>query len=315
MYYLGIDLGGTHIAAGLVTPEGKIIHQGSIMTQREREYPEIIKDMALLSKKLLTEAQIAHTEIKGVGIGSPGIPDNERGLIVYANNLNFKNVPLRAEFQKYLNLPVYIENDANCAALAESIIGAARDAVHSVTITLGTGIGGGIVIERKIYSGFNYSASELGHMVINLQGEACTCGRLGCWEAYASATALIRQTRQAAQNNPHSLLNTLVSGDLGKINAKTVFDAAQKEDSTALAVLQQYQIYLAEGLINIINILQPEVIVIGGGVCAQGEYLLAPVRKMIAVGVYSKDILQTEIKVAELGNEAGIVGAAFLCQQ
>lgn len=314
MYYLGVDLGGTHIAIGIVTPEGKIVHQGSVVTQREREYPAIVKDMAVLSEKLLDEAKIDLSEIKGAGIGSPGIPDNAQGLIVYANNLNFRNVPLRSEFQKYLNLPIHIENDANCAALAESVIGAAREAAHSITITLGTGIGGGIVIDRKIYSGFNYSASELGHMVMMIQGEACTCGRFGCWEAYASATALIRQTRQAALQNPNSLLNQLVVGNLENINAKTVFDAAKEGDSTAMAVLERYQIYLAEGLINIINILQPEVLVIGGGICAQGEYLLAPVRKLISAGIYSKDIAQTAIKVAELGNEAGIVGAAFLCQ-
>jgi glucokinase len=314
MYYIGVDLGGTKIAVGLVNPEGQIVYQDSMPTGREREYQEIIKDMAYLTTKVIKDARVNLSDIKGIGIGSPGTPDNDRGLIVYNNNLRFRNVPIRAEMQKYIELPVFIENDANCAALAENVAGAAKGVEHSVTITIGTGIGAGIVINGQIYSGFNFAASEIGHTVIVVDGEPCSCGRKGCWEVYASATGLIRQARAAAKENPESYINRLVNDELSRINAKIPFDAAKKGDAVALKVVERYEKYLATGLINVINALQPEILVIGGGVCHEGEYLLKPLREMIEGELYSKDIPQTQMKVAQLGNEAGIVGAAFLCR-
>ncbi len=310
--YIGIDLGGTKIAAGLVNENGEIIIRDSVPTYRERGYQEIIKDMAMLTQKIIKDSGKELNEIKGIGIGSPGTPDHKEGILVYANNLNFYNVPIRAEMQKYINLPIYLENDANCAALAESVAGSAKGVEHSITITLGTGIGGGVVINHKIYSGFNYAASELGHMVIVYDGELCTCGRKGCWESYASATGLIRQTKEAAVKNSQSLINKLINGDLSKINAKTAFDAAKQNDETGKQVVEQYIKYLAAGLINVINIFEPEILVIGGGVCNEGEYLLKPLRRLVKEGIYCKGIPETEIKVAQMGNEAGIVGAAML---
>ncbi len=312
MYYVGIDLGGTNIAAGLVDENGKVLHKDSVPTLREREYPEIIKDMAMLSLKVIKDAGLEVKDVKSIGIGSPGTPNKKEGILIYANNLKFRNVPMRAEMQKYIDLPVIIDNDANCAALAESVSGAARDANHSITITLGTGLGGGIVIDKKIYSGFNYAGGELGHIVIVSGGEPCTCGRKGCWEMYASATGLIEQTRRAAKQNPDSLINKLVDGDLSRIDAKTAFDAAKQGDETGQKVVDQYIVYLAEGITNIINIFTPEVLVIGGGVSKEGEYLLKPLREIVARDVYGKDVPQTSIRVAQLGNDAGIVGAAML---
>lgn len=313
MYYVGIDLGGTNIKVGLVDENGKIICKDSIPTLREREYPEILKDMAMLTLKVIQDAKVDIKDVKSIGIGSPGTPNCEEGILVYTNNLKFRNVPMRAEIQKYIDLPVYINNDANVAGLAESIAGAAKGVKHSVTITLGTGVGGGVVIDGKVYSGFNNAAAELGHMVIVSNGEQCTCGRKGCFEAYASATALIGQTIKAAQANPNSIINQLVQGDMSKIEAKTAFDAAKQGDVTAINVVNQYIEYLAEGIGNIVNIFQPEVIAIGGGVCNQGEYLLKPLRAKVSERVYSvEDLPQTEIKVAELGNDAGIIGAAML---
>jgi len=312
MYYIGIDLGGTNIAVGLVDENGKIIHKDSIPTLREREYQDIIKDMAMLSLKVIKDSGVDIKDVKSIGIGSPGTPNSRDGILVYTNNLKFRNVPMRTEMQKYVNLPVYIDNDANCAALAESVAGAAKDVEHSITITLGTGIGGGVVINNKVYSGFNFAAAELGHTVIVVDGEQCTCGRKGCWEAYAAATALIRQTKAAAQANPDSLINKLVNGDLSKIDAKTAFDAAKQGDETGKKVVAQYIKYLAEGLINVINTFQPEILVIGGGVCKEGEYLLKPLKELVDKGVYSRDVPQTQIKVAQMGNDAGIVGAAML---
>jgi glucokinase len=313
MYYIGIDLGGTKIAAGLTDCNGKIIHKDSVPTVRERPYQDIVRDMAQLTLKVIEDAGLKVDDVKSIGIGSPGTPNNEKGILVYANNLTcFVNVPLRAEMQKYINLPVILDNDANCAALAESVAGAASDVKHSVTITLGTGVGSGVVIDGKVYSGFNNSASEMGHMTIICGGEQCTCGRKGCWEAYASATGLIEQTRRAAEDDPGSLINKLVDGDMEKIDAKTAFDAAKQGDATGDKVVKQYIKYIAEGLINVINIFAPEVVVIGGGVSKEGEYLLTPLREQIVKDVYFKEEPQTKLRVAQMGNDAGIVGAAML---
>lgn len=313
MYYIGIDLGGTNIAVGLVDEEGKIIHKDSVPTLNEREYPEIIKDMAMLSLKVIEDSGVSLKDVKSIGIGSPGTPNTKEGILVYANNLRFRNVPMRAEMQKYIDLPVYIDNDANVAALAESVAGACKGARHSVTVTLGTGVGSGIVIDGKVYNGFNNAAAEMGHMVIVVDGEQCTCGRKGCWEAYASATALIRQTKKAAVANPDSLINKLVEGDLSRINAKVPFDAARQGDRVGLQIVEEYIKYLAEGVANLINIFQPEILAIGGGISKEGEYLLSPLRKLVSEKVYTVEgVPQTRIVAAKLGNDAGIVGAAML---
>ncbi|TYQ15150.1 UNVERIFIED_CONTAM: glucokinase [Acetivibrio alkalicellulosi] len=313
MYRVGIDLGGTNIAAGVVRDDGVIMCKDSVPTQRERTYREIIKDMATLTMEVVKKSGVGIENIKSIGVGSPGTPDCKDGVIVYNNNLNFRNVPIRAIMQEYIDLPVYVDNDANCAALAESVAGAAKGTGSSVTITLGTGIGSGIIIDGKAYSGFNCAGAELGHTVIIYDGEQCTCGRKGCWEVYASATALIRQTKRAAEQNPDSAINSLVEGDMSKIDAKTAFDAAKMGDQIGQNVVNQYIRYIGEGIINVINIFMPEVLVIGGGVCKEGEFLLKPLRDIVKEGVYSKEeIPQTQIKTAQMGNDAGIVGAAML---
>ncbi|MDQ2087616.1 ROK family protein [Herbivorax sp. ANBcel31] len=314
MYFVGIDLGGTNIASGLVSSDGgTIICKDSVPTQKERPYQEIIKDMAMLTSEVIKKSGVSMDEIKSIGIGSPGTPDCKNGIIVYNNNLNFRNVPIRKEMQEYLDLPVFVDNDANCAALAESVAGAAKGTKCSVTITLGTGIGSGIIIDGKAYSGFNYAGAEIGHTVIEMDGEQCTCGRKGCWETYAAATALIRQTKKAAEQNPDSIINKLVDGDMYKVDAKTAFDAAKLGDKTGKMVVERYIRYIAEGIINVINIFMPEVLVIGGGVCKEGDYLLDPLKDIVKKGVYSQEGLpQTQIKTAQMGNAAGIVGAAML---
>lgn len=313
MYYIGIDVGGTSLKAGLVDEDAKIVYKESVPTCTEKGYKQIIKDMADLVSKVIKNGKVEQKSIKSIGVGIPGAIDSKGGNVIFACNINFRNVPLREEMQKYIDLPIFIENDANCAALAESIDGAAKGIDHSITITLGTGIGGGVVIDKKIYSGFNGTASELGHMVIMVDGESCTCGRRGCWETYASATAIIRQTKKAAQENPDSLINKLIGGNLSKIDAKTAFDAAKQGDEVGIRVVNQYIKYIAEGLLNIINIFQPEILVIGGGVCKEGEYLLKPLRELVSAGIYTKgEIPEPQIKVAEMGNDAGIIGAAML---
>lgn len=313
MYYCGIDLGGTKIAAGIVDENGTVIMKDSVPTGRTREPEEIINDMCALITKLMKDAGISKDDIHSIGIGTPGIPDRKNGIIVYSCNINLNNVNIRNEIQKHINVPVYLENDANCAAIAESVAGAAKTAEDSVTITIGTGIGGGVIISNRILTGFNGAGGELGHIVLELDGEQCTCGRKGCWEVFSSATALIRQTRRAAKANPHSKIVGLVAGDLDKIDAKTAFDAARLGDETAVRVIDRYIDNLADGLANIINIFQPEVIVIGGGVSKEGENLLEPLRQKMKGRTYGSSWIQnTRIVAAQMGNDAGIVGAALI---
>ncbi|NMA65978.1 MAG: ROK family protein [Clostridiaceae bacterium] len=313
MYYIGVDLGGTNIAAGIVDEDGRIIRKKSVPTNRERSSEEIVNDISKLIVDIMNEEGLTPQNLHSIGIGSPGIHDRENGVIIYNNNLNFKNVPVREEIQKKVPVPVYLENDANCAAIAESVAGAAKGEDFAIIITIGTGIGGAIISDRKLYIGFNGAGGELGHMVIQANGESCTCGRKGCWEAYSSATALIDQTKAAAEKNPGSKIYELVNGDLTKINAKTAFDAAKMGDKTGIEVVDNYITYFAEGLANIVNIFQPGVIVIGGGVSKEGEYLLKPLREKIRNITYSSHGLEEgKIVTAKMGNDAGIVGAAFI---
>jgi len=316
MYYIGIDLGGTGIKAGIVDEEGKIIKKDSMPTGRTRKSEEIVDDICLLTKKLLSDANLSEKDIYSVGIGSPGSLDRERGIIIANFNLGFRYVAIREAIQKVISVPVYVENDANCAVIAESVAGVAKGLDYVVLITIGTGIGGGIIINNKLYIGANGAAAELGHIVLKINGEACTCGRKGCWEAYSSATALIRETKAAALDNPSSKILELVDGDLDKIDAKTAFDAARLGDETAIKVIDCYIDILAEGLANIVNIFQPDIIAIGGGVSKEGENLLAPLReKMKGRTFFVGDLKNTQIVAAQMGNDAGIVGAALISKR
>ena len=313
MYYVGIDLGGTNIAAGIVDENGSIIKKGSVPTGKGRKPDDIIYDMCILVRGLIKETGIGEDEIHSIGIGSPGTPDRENGVIIYNNNLGFRNVPFCQEIQKFINVPVFLENDANCAAIAESVAGAAKDVEYAVVITIGTGIGGGVIINNKLYTGFNGAGGELGHVVLTIDGEACTCGRKGCWEAYSSATALISQTLTAAKEYPDSKINTLIGDDLSNISAKTAFDAARLGDETAKRVIDHYIGLMAEGLANMVNIFQPNLIVLGGGVSKEGENLLAPLREKMKGKTYcAEGVENTRLVVAKMGNDAGIVGAALI---
>ncbi len=313
MYSIGIDLGGTNIVAGLVDENCKILTTAKVKTNLPRDPMAIIEDMAALCFLVMEQGGVSKEEVAYVGIGCPGTCNVETGEVEYSNNLRFNHVMLGPAMKEKTGLPVYIENDANAAALGEVMAGAARGAGKSVCITLGTGVGGGIVLDGKIYSGSNYAGAELGHMVIVVDGEPCTCGRHGCWETYASATALIRQTKAAMEADRDSLMWKQVCGDINKVDGRVCFEAAKQGDAAAQAVVNQYVKYLACGLSNVINIFQPDILCVGGGVCNQGENLLAPVRKLIEEERYSKySVKQTKLCVAQLGNDAGIVGAACL---
>ena len=318
MYYIGVDLGGTNIAIGIVNDALQIIHKGSVPTNANRDGELIVKDMAGLCERLLKEKNIPLSEVASVGIASPGTANSKTGVIQYANNLPFRDFPIAKLFKKYLAVErVIVENDANAAALGEAVAGVAKGTNNSVMITLGTGVGGGIIIDGKVYSGFNCAAGELGHIVIQHNGRPCSCGRKGCWEAYSSATALTAMTREKIQECREkgipSLMVTECDENGGKVSARTAFACMKKGDAAAKEVVDTYIDYLGCGISNIINIFQPEVLSIGGGVCNERDYLLKPLMKIVEGEQYtSTNDNKTKILIAELGNDAGIIGAACL---
>lgn len=312
-YFVGIDLGGTNIKAGVVTESGELLNKVSIKTNADRAMEEIITDMGKLAKQAIEEAGISESDVSAIGIGSPGTPDNKAGTLVYATNLPFTNAPMRKIIREVIDLPVYIDNDANCAAMAESVSGAAADVADSVTITIGTGIGCGVIINNRIFSGFNQAGSEFGHTVLVAGGQQCSCGRKGCFEAYGSASALARMTEEAAKKNPDSALNPMIEENGGRSNARIPFDAMKAGDATAAEVVESYLEYLSEGLANAINTFMPEVLLIGGGVCNEGDSLMIPLReKTMSKPFFGPGVRKTEIRVAKMGNDAGIVGAAMM---
>lgn len=317
MYRIGIDLGGTNIAAGLVNEKFEIVAKDSTPTLVGRPDREIVADIAALCRKVCAAANVPESEVVSVGIASPGIVEDETGKILYSNNLGFRDLPIIPILREMLPFSEYhIENDANAAAWGEAIAGAARGSRSSVMITLGTGVGGGIVADGKIYKGFNSAAGELGHVVIRVDGRPCTCGRRGCWETYSSATGLIRSTEEKLQQcrsgGRPTRMTDLVAAK-GRVTGRTAFDAARLGDEAAQEVVDEYVKYLASGLASMINIFQPEVISIGGGISNEGQSLLDLVVPLIRPQTYGTDTVPaTDIRIAQLRNDAGIIGAAVL---
>ncbi len=313
MLRLGIDLGGTNIVCAVVDDETyKMFGTAKVKTNLPRPAEEIFASIEEACKTALENAGISIKDIASVGLGTPGSV-NAEGVIEFANNLDFNNVPAAQMLRDRLGIEdVYVENDANCAALGEAYAGCGNGAKDFVAITLGTGVGSGIISDGKIVNGVNNAAGECGHMVIQIDGEPCTCGRRGCWEAYASATALIKQTKAAMDEHPDSIMHEL-SAKEGKVSGRTAFDAMRMGDIAGIQVVNTYIKYVACGLINIVNALQPEIICIGGGICNEDETLLKPLRNYVQAERYSiHSKLQTKIVKAQLGNDAGIIGAAIL---
>ena len=312
-YYCGIDLGGTNIAAGIVDEEYRILAAASAPTPRGVDGETLSEALARVVREASAKAGISLAEVEWVGMGSPGYIDPARGINRFSGNLGLTDDPMAERLSRRLGgKRVYLANDANAAAYAEAIAGAARGAARSVTVTLGTGIGTGVILDGSDRG----MAAEGGHMVICQGGEPCTCGHRGCWEAYASATALIAQTRRAMEEAPGSLLWQFCQGDPARVSGRTVFDARDAGDPTAAAVVERYLDYLACGVANLINLLEPDVVVIGGGISAQGENLLEPLRRRVRELVYIPLMAdRCRIAAAQLGNDAGIIGAAFLGRQ
>ena len=317
-YYIGVDVGGTNIACGVVDDNCNIIALSKIRTNENSTngakptYEEVFDVIKRAIIAACDEAGISVSDVHSIGIGCPGTCNNDSGVVEYSNNLDFVNVPLRADTEKEFGVPVYLENDANAAAFGEFLAGSAKGANSAVVITLGTGVGSGIVIDGKIYRGSNYAGGEIGHTVIVMDGLPCTCGRRGCFEAYSSATGLVHMTTQASELNPDSLMTKLIREE-GKVSARTAYKAMKAGDPVGKAVTEQYVKYLSCGIANVINTFQPDILCIGGGVCNEGDNLLIPLKAAVAEQIYSKHSAKnTEIVICSLGNDAGIIGAAML---
>ncbi len=307
-YYIGVDLGGTNIVAGVVNENYEIIAKASVKTNLPRPEQEIAADIIKVSKQAVADAGLTMEQIEWVGMGTPGIANSETGIIEYSNNLGFNNTPMVKYLEEGLGKPVLIENDANAAAYGEYVAGAAKGAKNAVCITLGTGVGSGIIVDGKIYCGSNFGGAEVGHMVISVDGPQCTCGRKGCFEVFSSATGLIRMTKEAIAEHPESSM-----AKEEKISGRTAFNHMRLGDKTAKGVVDKYIKYLAAGVTNTINIFQPDVLCIGGGVCNEGDPLLLPMKEIVAKENYTRNSSKNaEIVIAKLGNDAGIIGAAFL---
>ncbi len=310
-YYIGIDLGGTNIVAGVVNDAYEIVAKASVKTNLPRPEQEIAADMAKVAREAVEKASLTMDEIEWVGVGTPGIANSETGVIEYSNNLGFCNTPMVKYLEEMLGKTTFIENDANAAAYGEYVAGAAKGAKNAVCITLGTGVGGGIIIDGKIYSGSNCAGAEIGHTVIDVNGPKCTCGRRGCFEVFSSATGLIRMTKEALEKNPESKMK-----EETHISGRTAFNYMRAGDETAKSVVDDYILHLAAGVTNTINIFQPDVLCIGGGVCNEGDPLLLPLKDLVKQEVYTRNSEKnTEIVIAKLGNDAGVIGAAFLGAQ
>lgn len=309
-YYVGIDFGGMSAKAGLFDDKSKMIAKDTVKTSKDDNYVTTVAKMAQLVKKICAYNGVSLKDVKRVGLASPGVIDSKEGVVVRWGNYNWSDRPLAKDMQAAVGTEVRVVNDANAAAYGEAVYGAGKAYKDSIFLTLGTGIGSGIILGGKLYEGSMGAGAEAGHMVIQVGGVPCGCGRKGCFEQYASASALIRDTKKAMFEDKESAMWELTGRDPEKVDGKTAFAAAKAGDAAAQTVVKNYIMYLGEGILNLVNIFRPEAIILGGGVCNEGEYLLAPLRKYIAERLYvGSDRVPLALNRAALGNDAGIYGA------
>ena len=312
MVYIGFDVGGTGVQVGVVNEQGQILCKGNMVTRTDIPFAEQIKAMADCALDTLARSGYTLEDVKSLGAGIPGVVDPRTGRIPFCTNLGWVDVDFAGEMRKHIDKPVFMDNDATVAGLAENIAGVSAGVHSSIMVTLGTGVGGGIIIGGKVWSGFHGVGSEIGHMILHMDGEPCTCGNRGCLERYCSATAIIRMAREAVAEHPESLILKNVEGDSAKINAKIVIDAARENDPVAVEVYGQYIRNLGQALANLVNFFDPEVIVLGGGVSKAGAFLLDAVREEVGKYCLYKALPHSRIELAKLGPDAGIIGAAML---
>ncbi len=315
MYYIGVDIGGMSIKAGIVDENGNVLKKQTIISEAEKDGLLIVNDIANLIRDIAASFSISLADVDGIGLGFPGSVYDEKGEVVYCCNINLVKIPLVKILTKELGVKnIKISNDANCAVLGETLFGAGKGAKNSVLITLGTGLGTGIIVNGKLLTGNHSAGAEGGHMQINIGGPTCGCGAKGHYEAYASATALIAQTKAAMEKHPESLMNEIAQKD--GLDGKTAFTAAKQGDKVANAVVKRYIKYIGMGLVNFGNLFYPEIIMVGGGISKEGDYLVKPLQRYVSRNVYGS-MYNPKIKVvaATLGNDAGIIGAASLAMK
>lgn len=310
---IGVEIGAKFIQAGIVDKYGRLLARTKVQSKYERGLQEIVEDAANLIHQLLEDKDFDLRSVKSIGVACPGVPDEENSKILKTYILGLYNAPIKDEFKKHFaNIPIYVENDAHCAAIAESASGAAEDLDYSITINIGTGISGGVIIDNRLYTGLNNAGAVLGHMVIDKNGRQCSCGRTGCFETLCSAKALIEDTKAAADKNPDSLIWKVCEGDSSKITELTAYEAMDLGDETGKEVFDSYVDNLAIALTNLANILMPEVIILCGGITGLGEELLKPVREKMYGWVYSRETTLPALKLSEMGSASVLVGAGML---
>ena len=310
-YCIGVDLGGTNIAIGLIDLDGKVIlHKKSVKTRAPRPCEEISSDIKEVCLELCRMEDISLSSVEWIGVATPGIVRN--GVVIDAFNLGWSNEPFGEIVSRITGRPTYVANDANAAAYAEAKWGCGAGEDSLIAVTLGTGIGGGIILDGKIWEGFNGFAAELGHMVIAVDGRHCACGLRGCFEAYCSATALVHETRRMMKLYPDSLMWEVAKGDITRIDGRTAFTANARGDFAAHQVIDDFVNYLAIGIANIINIFQPSVVCVGGGISGQGEELMRPLRERLKYTSFGTKDMRTRVEAAVYKNDAGIIGAGLL---
>lgn len=312
MLYAGIDIGGMNIKMGLIDEKGNIIANNSIKTDCEKSIEKTIDDMVTNLNYLCSRAGVQISSLEGIGCGVPGVADSQNGVVTAAANIGWYNVPLAKEITSRTGIACKIGNDANCAASGEQMFGSAKQYHSLVFITLGTGVGSGIIIDNKLVEGEGSAGAECGHITLVYNGEMCNCGKRGCWERYASATALMQQTERAIQKNPNCIMAEIVKKQ-GKISGRTAFEAAENGDEVAKAVVEQYVEYVAAGIISLGCVLHPEAFIIGGGISHEGDALMIPLKQKVdAYTEISKFYPHMQVVAATLGNSAGLLGAASL---
>lgn len=311
---IGIDFGGASAKAGVLLA-GKILGKASCATSCGDSVESTVGALATLCRAVCDGASLSLDKVEGIGIGFPGVIDSQHGIVVRWSNFGWKNIPLKELLERELRKPVSILNDANAAALGEAKFGAGAHFRDSIFITLGTGIGGGIVLNGSLYEGYKSAGAEIGHMVIRGGGKKCSCGRLGCFETYASTRALVSTVEHEISLTPEGALAQIAKKD-GVIDGKTLFKALESEDARAKEIFSEYIAALGDGIVNLANIFRPQAIVIGGGISAEGERLMGPLREYVRKGLYvSEDYAPLALLQATLGNDAGIFGAAEFARE
>jgi len=312
-FFVGVDVGGTTVKAGLCDITGKIYCKKAIDTRPERDSAEVVHDFYNLVKSLLTEYGVEEKDVLGIGVGIPGTVNTEKGVVTYSGNLHFKKVNVVREMKKYTSLPVFLGNDANCAALGEAKFGSGSGSKNAILVTLGTGVGTGFIVDGKILEGNFGEGAEGGHICIRMGGEKCTCGQRGCWEAYASASALIRQTDRAAKKHPDSLLAQKAASG---INGRTAFDARKEGCPYGEKVVRGYVRYVSAGIVDLVNVFRPDLVMVGGGVSHEGDYFIKMIERDVRRHAFGgKNNHPPKVVRASLGNDAGILGAAALAMK